>query len=185
MRVLYSTAMLFAVASSVLAADATSTTEGPRPQANSSTNQALQCYISDWRGQPIWYSLDEILNRSWKSKDGRTISLLQQEVVKVSLPDLSEILVVRFGQADSNRTVCLDFYAKGSKLVQENYLLLCHETHCPPFNTRATLKEQDKRTFFTISGESLDKTTHHQYDYELNSKWQMVESFSHFRWKAH
>ena len=177
--------MLFGAASIMLAADAISTTEGPRFQATSSTNQAPQSYISDWRGQPIWYSLDEIVNRSWKANDGQTISLLHREVVKVSLPDLSEILVVRFGQADSNRTVCLDFYAKGRRLVPENYLLLCHETHCPPFDTRATLKEQDKRTFFTISGESLDRKTHHQYDYELNSKWQMVEGFSHFEWKAH
>ena len=189
MRAFTFIALLLLTESSLLAADVISTLQPGPLRADYNTNQTRQSYISDYRGQPIWYSLDEIVSRSWRAKDGQSIRLLSREVVKTSLPDLHEILVARYGGTDSNRTVCVDFYAKGERLVQENYLLLCHDVYCPPLKTKVAFEERDGRRFFTVSGESSDagtlKRTHHQYSYELNNQWQMVEGLSHFEWEVH
>ena len=188
MRAFYFFAILLLLGCRLLAADSAAPTKSPPLQASSGTN-GLHSYISDWRGQPIWYSSEEVTNRTWRAKDGQIISLLRQEIVKVRLPDLREILVAWYGEANSNRTVCVDFYAKEQKrIVPEIYLLLCHDAYCPPFNTKVTFEEQGERKFFTVSGESVDanthKRTHHQYSYELNRQWQMVEGMSHFTWEV-
>jgi len=153
-----------------------------------STNHTPQSYISDYRGLPIWHSPDEVLTRTWRTKDGQSIRLLSREIVKIGLPDLREILVVRYGEADSDRTACIDFYASRRTAGAETYLLLCHDTQCPPLKTKVVFEQQGERRFFTVSGESLSgttlKRTHHQYSYELNNQWQMVEGFSHFEWKV-
>lgn len=189
MRAFHFIALLLLIESSLLAADVISTAQTSPLQANSNTNHTPQSYVSDYRLQPIWYSLEEITTRTWKAKDGQTIRLLSREVVKVGLPDLGEVLVARYGGADSNRTVCVDFYAKEERLVQENYLLLCHDVHCPELKTKVAFEEEGGRRFFTVSGESPDAGTlkrwHHQYSYELNNQWQMVEGLSNFNWEVH
>jgi hypothetical protein len=183
MRVLYFVAIIFLIECTLAAGDAT-----PLVTA-ASTNRAPQSYISDYRGLPTWFSGDEVATRTWRTKNGQTIRLLSREVVKVGLPDLHEMVVIRYGEADSDRTVCIDFYATRGMAGAETYLLLCHDTHCPPLKTKVAFEQQRDRRFFNVSGESSGagtlKRTHHQYYYELNNQWQMVEGFSHFTWEVH
>jgi hypothetical protein len=185
----YFVAVIFLVEFSLAAGDATSPAQARPPVITASTNHTPHSYISDYRGLPTWFSPDEVATRTWKTKDGQTIRLLSREVVKVGLPDLREMVVIRYGDADSNRTVCVDFYATRQAIVAESYLLLCHDTQCPPLKTKVAFEQQGDRKFFNISGESSDggtlKRTHHRYSYELNNQWQMVEGFSHFEWEVH
>ena len=72
----------------------------------------------------------------------------------------------------------------------KTYLLLCHDTHCPPLETKVAFEQKGERRFFTVSGESSNtgtlKRTHQQYSYELNNQWQMVGRLpSHFEWEVH
>jgi hypothetical protein len=187
-RVFYVLSILSLVACRVAAADTTSSTRTNAPLPNAGTSRTSESYISDYRGLPIWHSSEEIVTRTWKMKDGKTIHQLSKEIVKVDLPDLREVLLVRYGEADSDRTVCVDFYATRELVGGEtSYLLLCHDPHCPPLKTKVAFEQQDGRRFFTISGESSDagklKRTHHKYSYELNSQWQMVLGVSHFTWE--
>lgn len=181
--------LLMLIKCSLTAADPTPPTQARPPLAGASTNRPSQSYISDYRGLPIWHSLDEVLTRTWRAKDGQSIRLLSREIVNVALPDLRDILVVRYGEAGSDRTACIDFYASRGTAGAENCLLLCHDTQCPPLKTKVQFEQKGDRRFFTVSGESSNgailKRTHHRYSYELNNQWQMVEGISHFTWEVH
>jgi hypothetical protein len=188
MRAFYLVTILFLIQSS-LAADTTPPSQAGPLVITASTNRTTLSHISDRWALATWFSPDEVATRTWRTKDGQTIRLLSREVVKVGLPDLREMVVIRYGDADSNRTVCIDFYATRQAIVAETYLLLCHDTECPPLKTKVDFEQQGDRKFFKISGESSDagtlKRTHHQYSYELNNQWRMVEGFSHFEWEVH
>jgi hypothetical protein len=189
MRAFFFVAIFVLVELGLAAGDATSPAQARPPLIGASTNRTQQSYISDYRYLPIWFSSDDVSTRTSRTKDGQTIRLLSREVVKVGLPDLREMVVIRYGEADSDRTACIDFYATRGTPGAESYLLLCHDPHCPPLKTKVAFAQQGDRRFFTVSGESSDagtlKRTHSQYSYELNNQWQMVEGFDHFVWEVH
>jgi hypothetical protein len=63
MRAFYFFAMLLLVECRLAVADSATPTQASPLQAGSGTNHTSQSYISDYRGQPIWYSQDEVTTR--------------------------------------------------------------------------------------------------------------------------
>jgi hypothetical protein len=141
-------------------------------------------YVAEVRQLPIEFSFDEIVTRTWTETSGQTIGLLNREVFQIGAPQPLEVLVATFGATNSNRLVCIDFYAARPTRDGKTYLLLCHDQGCPAFATKVRYEEQGKRAIFFISGEDQEEGSSRrfwrQYDYELNPKWQMIRGFSEF-----
>jgi hypothetical protein len=141
-------------------------------------------YVSHVRELPIEFTFDEIATRTWVEPSGQTIGLLNREVFQIGAPQPLEVLVATFGATNSNRAVCIDFYAARQTEEGKTYLLLCHDQACPAYGTKVRYEEQDKRAIFLISGDDKEAESSQRfsraYDYELNSKWQMVRGFSEF-----
>jgi hypothetical protein len=133
---------------------------------------------------PIEFSLDEIATRKWIQDPGQTVGLIGRETFDVSAPERLGILVAKYGIAESNQLVCIDFYAVREHRAGKTYYLLCHDQNCPAYRTNVRCETQDRRTILTISGENREpgssKAIWTQYYFELNAKCQMVRGFSEF-----
>jgi hypothetical protein len=68
-------------------------------------------YVVNLRDLPLEFSFEEIITRTWTQAPGQTVGLMRTGVFKLSPLQPLEVLVATFGDASSNRAVCIDFYA--------------------------------------------------------------------------
>jgi hypothetical protein len=139
---------------------------------------------SGLESSPIEFSFNEIATRKSIQASGWTVGLVDHETFDVRVPKRLGILVAKYGVAESNEIVCIDFYAVREHRDRKTYYLLCHDQNCPGYRTKVRCGTQEGRTIFTISGENREsessKAVWRQYYFELNSKCQMNRGFSEF-----
>jgi hypothetical protein len=138
--------------------------------------------VPDVRDFPLGFSPEEVITRTWTQDRGQRIELLRKQVFTLRVPEPLEVMVATFGVLNSNRAVCIDFYAAQEIKGGTNYYLLCHDQNPPAYNTKVSYEEQNKRSFFNVEGqdqlEASSKRSWRKYYYGLNRKCDLMRGMS-------
>jgi hypothetical protein len=128
------------------------------------------------------FSLAEIVSRTWQ-QDAHTVTLLLQVDLPTADSKLPDCKAMMFGFSDTQKALCIEFYAYDSLCLDERrYLLMERDWDCPPVATSVTFEKQNGRVFFRVEGDSVTNGSviHDAYAYELTSGFRLLRMPSEF-----